>query len=134
MTIGIYVAIGVAVVLAVVVLFVGRGAGDATRKELYAKMQECMELAKGDVSARKDAIVRLDAILGQSMAFAGVKGETVGERLKNARPLFDRGTYDNIWTAHKVRNTIVHEHYEPSMDETRKSVSTLSSAIGRLLK
>jgi hypothetical protein len=134
MMVGVYVAIGVAVVLAVVILFMGTGAGDAKRKALYEKMQECMELAKGDVSARKDAVVRLDAVLGESLAFAGVKGETVGERLKNAGSLFDKKTYDAIWSAHKLRNTIVHEHHSPSEKETKNAVSTLSSAIRRLLK
>lgn len=41
-------------------------------------------------------------------------GETMGERLKNAKTKFDIVTYNKIWEAHKVRNNLVHEAgYEP---------------------
>jgi hypothetical protein len=34
----------------------------------------------------------------------------MGERLKSARPRFaDRGLYDALWRAHKLRNALAHE-------------------------
>jgi hypothetical protein len=134
MTIGIYLAVGVAILLIVVVLVVGRGAGAEVRKSIYEQMQVSVELSKGDVSARKDAVIRLDTLLGKSLEYAGVRGETVGERLKNAKHLFDRGKYDEIWKAHKVRNALVHEQHDISSKEARRVVSVFSSAIRRLLK
>jgi hypothetical protein len=38
-----------------------------------------------------------------------VSGNTMAERLKNARHLFSKDTYDTLWTAHKIRNKIAHE-------------------------
>jgi len=53
-----------------------------------------------------------------------VAGETMGERLKNAKNKFEYSVYDGIWRAHKIRNSMVHEtSFEPSF-------STLISAIG----
>jgi len=129
-----YLAIGVAVILVVIILVVGRGAGAEVRRSVYEQLQKCVELSKGDVSARKDAIIRLDTLLGKSLDYAGVKGNTVGERLKNAKHLFERRKYDEIWKAHKVRNMLVHEQADISSGEARKTASVFSSAIGRLLK
>ena len=57
-----------------------------------------------------------------------VAGETMGERLKNAREKFEYSVYDGIWRAHKIRNSMVHEtSFEPSY-------ATLISAIGDMRK
>ena len=37
----------------------------------------------------------------------GVDGETLGERLKNAKPFLTN--LDDVWRAHKLRNRIAHE-------------------------
>ena len=132
--IGILIALGVVAALLVVLWFMSRGSTDIARKDIYEKVEECQKLSKGDASARKDAIIRMDTLLGRSLQYAGVKGETVGERLKNARNLFNRQINNDIWEAHKIRNTIVHEHREVSQSETDRAMSTLTSAIRRLVK
>jgi hypothetical protein len=44
------------------------------------------------------------------MRQSGLSGDTMGERLKNARGRFpDRSIYDGIWRAHKLRNALAHE-------------------------
>lgn len=134
MTVGIYIAIGAAILLSVAVLAVGREANKEVRKSIYEQLQICAELSKGDASARKDAVIRLDTLLGKSLEYAGVKGESVGERLKNAHYLFDRKKYDEIWKAHKARNKLVHEQCVLSPGETQQVVSVFSSAIRNLLK
>jgi hypothetical protein len=43
-----------------------------------------------------------------------VTGDTMGECLKNAKDKFDPVTYNKLWEAHKIRNSLVHESgYEP---------------------
>jgi hypothetical protein len=44
------------------------------------------------------------------MRSSGLSGDTMGDRLKNARSRFaDRSIYDGVWRAHKLRNALVHE-------------------------
>lgn len=134
MTFGIYIGVAIVAFLVGLILFLDKKAGADIRSSIYKQLQVSVELSRGDVSARKDSIIRLDTLLGKSLEYAGVKGETVGECLKNARHLFDRRKYDEIWRAHKVRNKLVHEQFEISSGETQHIVSVLSSAIRKLLK
>lgn len=128
------VALVVAIVLTVVLFKLGGRPSAAVRTQLYSDLDAARGLLSGDASARKDAIIRLDTILGKSLQYAGINGDTVGERLKQARSLFDRKVYDDIWTAHKLRNRLVHEQYEVGQQESERAASVLSSAVRRLLK
>lgn len=58
----------------------------------------------------KLAIIEADKLVDTVLKKAGIKGETLGERLRNAQNLTSRDTYSNMWEAHKVRNQIVHDH------------------------
>lgn len=59
--------------------------------------------------------------------------ETMGERLKNTKDRFDRTTYDKIWKAHKVRNTLVHEAgYEPPYYVLIEAINALKEGIKQL--
>ena len=53
------------------------------------------------------AIIQADKLLDQALKERGVNGETLGERLKNAKPLLSN--LDDVWRAHKLRNRIAHE-------------------------
>lgn len=76
-------------------------------------------------SQLRQALITADKCLDNALRDV-VTGETMGERLKNAKNRFDYNTYDAIWRAHKIRNSMVHEtSFEPSY-------STLISAIGDL--
>ena len=70
----------------------------------------------------------LDAVLKEI-----VPGETMGERLKNAVDKFDRPTYNRIWDAHKLRNSLVHEAgFEPAYFRITEAVSNLKEALYKL--
>ncbi|HBY10119.1 hypothetical protein A2473_00440 [candidate division WWE3 bacterium RIFOXYC2_FULL_42_13] len=70
----------------------------------------------------------LDAVLKEM-----VPGETMGERLKNAVEKFDRPTYNRIWDAHKLRNSLVHEAgFEPAYFMITEAVANLKEAIYKL--
>jgi len=58
----------------------------------------------------KLAIIEADKLVDTVLKKAGIKGETLGERLRNAQKLISRDVYSNMWEAHKVRNQIVHDH------------------------
>lgn len=58
----------------------------------------------------KLAIIEADKLVDTVLKKSGIKGETLGERLRNAQKLISRDVYSNMWEAHKVRNQIVHDH------------------------
>ena len=128
------VASGIAIVMVVVVMFMGKGPSKEIRKEILAELNEKRTLAGGDESARKDCVVQLDTLLGKSMKYAGMKGESVGEMLKSARSFFDWNLYDRIWKVHKLRNIVVHEQHVVSVSEVKEAVDVFNSAIRKLLK
>lgn len=130
----ILIAIGVALVLVFVVLKLGKGAGKQRREEIYKELGDVRRLSGSDSSSQKFAVIRGDTVLGKALRYAGVKGETVGELLKNARNHFGRNEYEEIWKVHKLRNTLVHERYEMSNQEAIWAVSVYTSAVKHLVK
>lgn len=81
----------------------------------------------------RDIIVRLDSLLGKSLRLYYKNSESCGTNLKQARDLFDKGEYNEIWKAHKLRNRVVHENEEIRQSELMESYNIISSAIKKLL-
>lgn len=53
------------------------------------------------------SVVNADKLVDQALREKGIRGATMGERMKNANSLFsDR---NGIWNAHKLRNQISHD-------------------------
>jgi hypothetical protein len=87
-----------------------------------------------DFIVQKHNIIEADKILDNVLKFKKIKGDTMGERLKNSKKLFSSKEYNNVWEAHKMRNQLVHEidsHYHSSQLKT--SFLTLKSSIEKLL-
>ncbi len=62
-----------------------------------------------------------------------VSGENMGERLKAAKDLFDYQTYDKLWKAHKMRNSLVHETgYEPPHHMVTKGIEDIRMGLKKL--
>lgn len=62
-----------------------------------------------------------------------VSGETMGERLRNAKHLFSRDTYDKLWTAHKIRNKVAHEaDFEGLSSDSALAVRNFEKALREL--
>ena len=87
-------------------------------------------LKEGKPSQLKQAMITadrsVDAVLKDLVA-----GETMGERLKNAREKFDdRDIYQGLWDAHKVRNALVHESgYEPQHFTLKKNIEKIRDGL-----
>lgn len=60
-----------------------------------------------DLGTQELAIINADKLLDQALRERGIAGETMGDRMKNAKTLFSDN--NKIWTAHKLRNRIAHE-------------------------
>ena len=70
-------------------------------------------LAQKGPSQLRNALIKADKTLDNALRDI-VAGENMGERLKNAKDTFDPYTYEKLWKAHKLRNSLVHESgFEP---------------------
>ena len=88
----------------------------------------------GGSSHYKSAILDADKLVDFVLKNQGVKGETMGERMKNARSKFEGYTdYDNLWFAHKVRNNIAHEtEHELGSAEAKRAIEYYEQALKSL--
>jgi hypothetical protein len=76
---------------------------------IISKWEEIGNMMKvGGPANYRQSIMEADKIVDLALK-SKVSGETMGERLKNARHLFDPDTYNKLWTAHKIRNKVAHE-------------------------
>ncbi len=63
--------------------------------------------SKAGGGALASAVSEADKLLDYALKQSGVRGETMGERLKNSGSRFSN--MNAIWSAHKLRNTLAHE-------------------------
>ena len=53
------------------------------------------------------AVIKADSLLDEALRHAGMRGETMGERLNNSAGFVS--DINGTWSAHKLRNRLVHE-------------------------
>lgn len=86
----------------------------------------------GNPSQLKQALILADRSLDAALKDL-VAGETMGDRLKNAKTLFHPVTYDKIWQAHKLRNNLVHESgFEAQHFIIKSSIETFRGGLKEL--
>ncbi len=113
----------------------------ATKKDESWKSDVKLKLPKLDkdmnsnnFTLMKSALIELDKLFSYSLKMSGFKGNTMGERLKSAKNYFSRDTYNLIWQAHKVRNSLVHDvNYNVNQSEVKKNYKNMRSALMKLL-
>src|ERR1700733_711219 len=77
-----------------------------TAKKEWAKIEG--HFYKGDENDLKVAIIEADKLLEEALREGGIRGATLGDRLKNIKTN-QLPNVDQIWQAHRLRNQIVHE-------------------------
>lgn len=79
----------------------------------------------------KAAIMEADKLVDYVLKGIGVRGESMGDRLKNARNKFKNyDDYNNLWFAHKVRNNIAHEvSHEVNSAEAKRAIEYFKKAL-----
>ena len=65
------------------------------------------QLKKDDLRSCQFAVIEADRLLDSALKENGIKGDTMGERMKAAKDMWSNR--DSVWKAHKLRNQIVHE-------------------------
>jgi hypothetical protein len=86
----------------------------------------------GDDNDLKIAIMQADTILEEALLHAGVRGDNLGDRLKNIK----QGQIPNledVWQAHKLRNTIAHEPvFRLKRDTAERALENYREALRNL--
>ncbi len=81
------------------------------KETIVSQWQNVENLQKlGGPSHLKQSLIDADRILDLALKSKNILGNTLGERLKNAQNNFSWTAYQNLWSAHKLRNEIVHEN------------------------
>lgn len=93
---------------------------------------KCLEiehkLKKDEPSSYQLTVLEADKLVDCVLKTRGVKGKTMGERMKNSSHLFSDN--NGIWKAHKLRNRIAHEsNVMVSYDEVRYALSAFRKAL-----
>jgi hypothetical protein len=81
--------------------------GSVDREFVAAKWATIQAMSQGGGGSLRDAVSEADKLLDYALKHTGVRGETMGERLKNSGGRFSN--LNAIWSAHKVRNALAHE-------------------------
>lgn len=105
--IGLAVVLFIAIALFIYIGMAGRRRSTLDRAFYEREWNKIMQLQKQGGSGWQLAIFEADKLLDQALKASGYPGDTMGERLKDARGQFRSN--DNVWQAHKLRNRLAHE-------------------------
>jgi len=136
-SIGLVVLLGIGVLLLFVVFLkapkVSPKKGGSSYVFSPQKWQEVQAmLATGGPANFRQAIMEGDKLV-DAVLRSKVKGETMGELLKNSRHLFSHETYNSLWTAHKIRNKVAHEaDFEGLSSDARLAINGFEKALKEL--
>lgn len=80
------------------------------------------QLRKDHPASYQLCVLDADKLLDHALKERGIKGETMGERMKTAKASWSNA--DAVWKAHKLRNQIAHESGATiSYDDTRRALA-----------
>jgi len=104
-----------------------------TEDKIKAEWKNINILLAGKAPSQlRQALISADKCLDNALGDI-VDGKTLGERLKKSQNKFDRNVYNNIWEAHKIRNSLIHESgYEPPHYMLTKGVDDLKRGLEAL--
>lgn len=85
-------------------------------------------LKRDEPSSYHLSVLNADKLVDQALRERGIRGKTMGERMKSSVTLFsDR---NGIWTAHKLRNMVAHEpDAKVTYDQARHALACFKKAL-----
>ncbi len=119
----------VGVLLIVVMALTKKGAAPLDVEKYRSKWLTIeMQLKRDEQSSYHLTVLNADKLLDQAMRERGVKGETMGERMKAAKTTWKNA--NALWGAHKLRNQIAHESdVRVSYDDARRALGGFKQAL-----
>lgn len=86
------------------------------------------QLKRDENSSHHMSVLNADKLLDQALQEKGVRGTTMGERMKEAQSKWSNA--NNVWTAHKLRNQIAHEpDFSVGYDSARRALTAFKQAL-----
>lgn len=86
------------------------------------------QLRRDEITSYSLCVLNADKLLDQALKDRGMKGETMGDRLKSAKNIFSNR--NNVWSAHKLRNKIAHEpDVKVTYDSARYALADFKRAL-----
>jgi len=130
-----YILGGIFLVLLIVLALKLTRRDESWKNDIKSKLPKLdKDMNSHNITLMKSALIELDKLFSYALKMDGFKGNTMGERLKSARNFFDKNTYNLIWQAHKVRNSLVHDvDYNINQAEVKKNYKNMRSALMKLL-
>ncbi len=123
---------GIIIVGAVFLAFISSSRGCPRKLNIEHYRARCLEvehqLKKDDPASYQLSVMNADKLLDQALREKGLKGKTMGERMKSAANSFsDR---NGIWQAHILRNKISHEvGFNLSYDDASRALASFRKAL-----
>ena len=110
-------------VLILIVLLITHQGKPRVNKSYFLKHWQVIE-AQGGVGA----VIKADTLLEEALKQVNIKGNTTGERLRNASGYLK--DTNGTWAAHKLRNKIVHEpDAQPSSADCQRALGQFKKAL-----
>jgi len=79
------------------------------------------------------SVSEADKLIDAAFLTMGFSGQSMGERLKASEKWFPADLYQEIWQAHKLRNTLAHEvGVVASQSEAKQAVGSIRKALYHL--
>jgi hypothetical protein len=104
--------------LLLVIIMTRKGPRVLDQSTYRSKWLAIESILGSDEATRHIAIIKADTLLDRALRERGVKGATMGDRMKQAKSLFSNN--NAIWAAHKLRNKIAHEDDITIQDKTAR--------------
>ncbi len=105
------------------------------KSKVLKKLEDLREQSESEeVYARRDAIIKLDNLMSKSLQIRYNNESSCGDNLKNAKFLFRKDYYQEIWEVHKLRNEIVHKDADVSYDSAQQAYKIYKMAITKILR
>ncbi len=106
-----------------------RGLSVSVRNHITTKKDEILTMsASENIHELRQSVLEADKLVNYALENSGYSGETLAERLKNARGDIRTNIYEGIWRGHKVRNMLAHEANSRIKDQE------LRDAVNKLLR
>ena len=85
-------------------------------------------LKRDESSSHHLAVLNADKLLDQALREKGIRGDTMGERMKAANATWRNA--NALWGAHKLRNQIAHEpDVRVTYDDARRALAGFKQAL-----
>ena len=86
------------------------------------------QLSRDNQSSCTLAVLNADKLLDQALRERGIRGQTMGERMKTAKETWSNA--NAVWDAHKLRNQIAHESdHQVTYDDARRAIAGFKQAL-----